>query len=80
MATHEQNETIEMLSGISGKLDVLIALAMKQNAGDAKPDKGTLAVYLRNFGLSYDSIALILESSSNSIQALLSQRRVRPKK
>ncbi len=72
--------TDEVIADISAKLDVLIAISLKlQENPDSKREKGDLATYLREFGLPAKSIASILDSSQNSIQALLSQRRTKRK-
>ena len=66
---------------LSAKLDVIIALMLQRSADlESKQDKGDVAEFLRGFGLSYPSIALILGSSANSIKVLLSQKRAKGRK
>jgi hypothetical protein len=78
-----ENSSAELNAAISAKLNVLIAVAIKQLVGDKtfsesgkrKKGAGELVRYLANMGLDAKDIAQIIGSPVTSVRTLLTPTR-----
>lgn len=78
-----QKSELDLLTSIDSKLTAILSLLVRKNAETLEAGKlanGATVGFLTDCGLSADEIALVLNSTKNSVQVMQSRSKSKSKK